>query len=322
MKLKTRKVLRSLGIGIFVTTVTLGCLTVAAISFLKQAASRIDDAPAKAIRDAMMNTLHEGTPERKLELIATLDSASPAAAAPYLPMLREVAKDPNPEVSQAARKTLSRVAPPGWMDDDSPIRPLGIVASKQMTNEARIALWLGGTAWRVRRDHEDQIVHIIQDQESGALSLSGHYLPASFLPHYRRTLLGQPWPGDYPCNCRFTSEPGKRALISAVDSGSLNMQFNRIGVAYRKASEHQGSVKNLAASNAWDEKRLRDLDAQTKGLSYQEQVLTGAEGVRKSFRETIAVNQKSLEEHERLYRIYHAAAVSPTLLTDPEIVEP
>ena len=321
MKPKTRKVLRFLGIGL-VTTVTLGCLTVAAISLLKQPVCRIDDAPAKAIRDAMMNTLHEGTPERKLEFVAALNSASPAAAAHYLPMLREVAKDPDPEVSQAARKLLNRVAPPGWMDDESPVRPLWIAASKLTTNEARIALWLGGTAWRVRRDHEDHIVHIIQDQESGALSLSGHYLPASFLAHYRRALFKQPWPGDYPCNCRFTSEPGKRTLISAVDSGSLTMQFNRISVVYRKASEHQGSVKNLAASNAWDEKRLRDLDAQTKGLSYQEQVLTGAEGVRKSFRDTIAVNQRSLEEHERLYQIYHAAAVSPTLLTDPEVVEP
>lgn len=329
MKSKTRKILRVLGIGLLVSTVSLAYLAYAAVSFVKQAVSRIEidgNALAKVMEDAVRVTLREGTSEQKIDLIASFADASPDSASYYRPLLIEAAKDRDPEVSRAARTALERI-PPGAAPSLNGGKLLqlprmnvrGLMAADA---SAGVALWLAGTAWRVHQEPRGQIVHMMQDRSTGALSLAGHSLPPSFWPHYCRALFGQPWPGGYPCACRLTPDPGKRELASAADSGSLIPAFNRVSVAFRLASEHKIAVENLGKSNAWDERRVRDLDAQAKELTDKGQLIIGADGVRKALLNGIAVNQKSLEEHERLYQIYHAAAISPTILTDPEVVDP
>ncbi len=323
------KTLRLLGISFLLAAVSLAGLGIAAVAFVWQAASRITvdgAALGKVIEDAMLVTLREGTPEQKLDFIASFADAPAESASYFRPLLQEAAKDQDPEVSRAARTALERIPPEAAprLNGGKLLQLPHINARRVLVAEASagIALWLAGTAWRVHQEPRGQIVHMMQDRSNGALSLPGHSLPPSFWPHYRRALLGQPWPGDYLCHCRLNPDPGKRELASAADSGPLIPAFDRVSAAYRLASEHKGAVESLGKSIAWDEKRVSDLHAQVKELADKGQVMIGAEGVRKAFLDAIATNRKSLEEHERLYQIYHASAISPTLLSDPEVVDP
>lgn len=116
MSSRTRKILRCLGLGLLATTVTVGCLTVAAVSYLKQAVSRIEfdnDALAKVIEDAMLATLREGTPHQKIEIIASFSDAPPDSASYFRPLLAEAAKDQDAQVRMAAIKALERFDSPG-----------------------------------------------------------------------------------------------------------------------------------------------------------------------------------------------------------------
>ena len=115
MKPKTRKVLRFLGISIFVTILTLGCLTVAAISFFKQVVSRIEideKALARVMDEAVRITLREGTPQQKIDLIGSFADAPPGSASYFRPLLDEAAKDQDIQVREAATKTLERFNAP------------------------------------------------------------------------------------------------------------------------------------------------------------------------------------------------------------------
>lgn len=106
--------LRFLGIGFFVATVSFAGLAITAVAFVKQVASRIvidTDALGRAMHEAMISTLKEGTKEQKLELIASCATASPADPAPYAPLFLEATKDTDPEVRQAAIAALKRISP-------------------------------------------------------------------------------------------------------------------------------------------------------------------------------------------------------------------
>jgi hypothetical protein len=187
---------------------------------------------------------------------------------------------------------------------------------------AGLICWLGGTALSVLQVPGENITHLMQDRATGELSLEGHSLPPSFWPHYRRALLGQAWPGDYPCQCRLNPDPGRRELASSANSNDLLPLVNRVSGPSRKANAHRASMESLASSVAYDEKRVIDLDRQVKELASKGRILHGADGVRAALLNGIAENRKRLREHERLFRLYDFAARSPTLLTDPEVVEP
>jgi hypothetical protein len=107
---RLRKVLRFLVIGSLISTVSLACLAISAVAFVKQAISRIEIDPVafgKAMQEAVLMTLRDGPKEQKLQLISSFETASPAA--PYIPLLAEATKDTDPEVSQAASKAIERI---------------------------------------------------------------------------------------------------------------------------------------------------------------------------------------------------------------------
>ncbi len=185
-----------------------------------------------------------------------------------------------------------------------------------------VLLWLATAAWRVYRNPADNITHIFQDRATGELTMSGHSIPASFWPQYLNALLGRPWPEDYPCDCRNNPDPARRELASAADANSLLPMFNRICIPYQKAVEHRLAMESLGAAVAFDEQRIADSLRQEKEAALRGEVINGAEDVRRALRSGIAVNRKSFDMHKRLFELYDSAARSPTIATDPQVVEP
>ena len=98
--------------------------------------------------------------------------------------------------------------------------------------------------------------------------------------------------------------------------------MNRVARVHTKATHHRSAAQSLAASIAFDEQRIRDLDDEAKAAASRGRVHRGSGGVRKALQGGTDANRKSLEAHERLDRLSHAAAISPTILTDPDVVEP
>jgi hypothetical protein len=184
-----------------------------------------------------------------------------------------------------------------------------------------VLLWLASAAWRVYRNPADNITHIFQDRATGELTMSGHSIPASFWPQYLNALLGRPWPEVYPCDCRTNPEPARRELASAADANSLLPLFNRICIPYEKAVEHRLAMESLGAAVAFDEKRIADSVREEQEAAVRGEVIGGAEDVRRALRDGVAVNRKSFEKHKRLFELYDSAARSPTLMTDPPVVE-
>jgi len=185
-----------------------------------------------------------------------------------------------------------------------------------------VILWLAVTAWRVSQNPVDNITHIFQATSTGELTEYGHDIPHSFWPQYRNALLGLPWPEDYACACRTNPDPARRELATAADASSLLPLFNRIGIPYQKASENRVAMESLGASIDFDEKRIEDSVRRDEEAAAKGDVIGGAEGVRQALREGIAENRRRYEGHKRLFELYDRAARSPTLVTDPPVVEP
>lgn len=185
-----------------------------------------------------------------------------------------------------------------------------------------VVLWLAVAAWRVYQSPADNITHIFQDRATGQLTLSVHGIPASFWPQYRSALLGRPWPEDYSCGCRTNPDPATRELATAAHANSLLPLFNRICISYQKAVENRLAMESLGAAVEFDEKQITDSLHNEKEAALRGEVINGAEGVRQALRVGITVNRKSFERHKRLFELYDSAARSPTLVTDPPVVEP
>ncbi len=186
---------------------------------------------------------------------------------------------------------------------------------------AAVVSWLTITARRVSRA-ESHIWHVWMRRSTGEITVHGHAEPGTFWPRYRRALLGQPWPGDYPCQCRASPDPDLIEQASAPESGPLLSFSERLSIPHRKAVEHRLTAESLRKSIDWDEQRLAALDAEARGAVKAGRVIHGAVEVSRSFRETITHNTKLFRYHERLRKKYEEAARHPWLPVDPDPPEP
>jgi hypothetical protein len=194
-------------------------------------------------------------------------------------------------------------------------RGMGVVAA------VAVAAWLGVTARRGAR--EDGVVwHAWLRPDTGELSVHGHGEPGTFWPRYRRALLGQPWPGDYPCRCRTHPDPGLVELASASESGPVIALTERLSGPHQRAVGHRLSAESLRRSIAWDEQRVARLDDNVARAARSGRVIHGADGVRRGLQEGVAHNAALLRYHEGLQRKYEAAARHPWDPVEPDPPEP
>jgi hypothetical protein len=187
---------------------------------------------------------------------------------------------------------------------------------------AAVVSWLTVTAWRVSREPGDFLWHAWLRRSTGAITVHGHGEPRTFWPRYWRALLGRPWPGDYPCQCRRAPDLDLMELASAAESGPLLRLAERLSVPHKRAVHHRLTAKSLRRSIAWDEQRLAVLEAKAKKAAEAGRVVHGAAAVSRSFRETIAHNTKLLCYHERLGKKYEEAAHHPWLPFQADPPEP
>lgn len=187
---------------------------------------------------------------------------------------------------------------------------------------AAVVSWLAITARRVSLEPGDSLWHAWLRRSTGAIMVHGHGEPRTFWPRYWRALLGRPWPGDYPCQCRRAPDPDLMELASAAESGPLLRLEERLSVPYHRAVHHRLTSESLRRSIAWDEQRLAALEAEAQNAAEAGRVVHGAAAVSRSFRKGIAHNTKLLRYHERLGEKYEDAARHPWLPVEPDPPEP
>jgi hypothetical protein len=110
---KVRRVLRVLGVGFLLATISCVGLAITAVLLVKQVASRIvidPEAFGQVIREGIVVSLRDGPREQKLELIEALGTAGPGEAAAYVPLLSIAAEDKDPGVREAAKATYEHIS--------------------------------------------------------------------------------------------------------------------------------------------------------------------------------------------------------------------
>ncbi len=104
---------RKLLVGCHAVVVLTGALGVALVWILWTAASRITidpDAFNGAIHTSIVETLKDGPPDQKIQLIHALRDAGPAAV-DYVPELTAALRDEEPDVRTAAEEALKKIDP-------------------------------------------------------------------------------------------------------------------------------------------------------------------------------------------------------------------
>jgi hypothetical protein len=112
---------RVISAGLTVAALVLVVVAITAAVCVWEAASRFHIDPkalSDAMRDAVIVTIREGSPEQKRETIAALEQIKAADAAPFVPVLTDATRDKDPQVRQVAKKALDRIAPPANDEDE------------------------------------------------------------------------------------------------------------------------------------------------------------------------------------------------------------
>lgn len=183
-------------------------------------------------------------------------------------------------------------------------------------------LRLGDVAWRVWSSTDLWISHLWCDGATGVFSIHAHAQQQTFWSRYRRALLGQPWPGDFRCDCRSNPYPGRLELASAADINDLLPLYNNLFMPSSMASEHRHSAMLLAGGIAGDEAAIIAFRKRVSEYASKGVVVHGADGVCQSIRENIANNRRQLLHHEQMIRKYEAAARRPWLPVAPDLPGP
>lgn len=116
-----RQAFRVVSAGLAVAVLLLVVSAIIATVYVRQAVTRIHIDPkalSDVMRDAVIVTIREGSPEQKRETIAALEQVRAADAAPFVPALTDATKDKDPQVRQVAKKALDRIAPHEIEEDE------------------------------------------------------------------------------------------------------------------------------------------------------------------------------------------------------------